>query len=176
MEFFPATHLFGATQKVHPMKTFLYLLIAALPMLAGCHKHQLQSATSKPLAPLDSSAVVKIEMKQSGFGVEPPGACPNIDVTIDFIQSTSSCVVSYFYPVKKTSTYSLSKKEMADVLKLMNVSDLEKLKESYETPIMDLPSASTKIYTAKKTYSIYDYGMEGDPLLQQLYKIVYRKS
>ena len=134
-----------------------------LTSLGGCGQ------TSKK----DSESIVKIEMNLSTFGVESDDF-PSIDAVIDFSKYTSVCVKSYYNPVNKGSTYSLTKTEMKDVLDLLKISDVQKLKAEYKVSWTDQPNSTTTIYTTKTKYVIKDYGLEGEYPLKELYKIVYK--
>lgn len=130
--------------------------------------------TSNNMPPRTSSEVVlKIEMNLSAFGVESDNF-PSIDAKIDFLKDTSLCVKSYYNPAYKDSLYQLSKAKMATLLKLVQTSDLNKLKSHYKVEHVDQPSSKTVIYTTKRTYVISDYGLKGDAPLPDMYKIVYQ--
>ncbi|WP_033417881.1 hypothetical protein [Cytophaga aurantiaca] len=149
------------------MKT-IYLLTCILIGLYSCSNGQAKNTD------IDSpDSIVKIEMNLSAFGVESDDF-PSIDVKIDFVNGTSTCVKSFYDPAHEGSTYSLTKSEMDAILKLLKISDLEKLKKEYTTNRSDQPRSKTKIYTTKKIFTIDDYGFEGEYPLQELYKIVYR--
>jgi hypothetical protein len=120
----------------------------------------------------DNETIVKIEMKLSAFGVESDDF-PSIYVVIDFAKDTSVCVKSYYDPANKGSTYSLTKTEMTDILDLLEISDVQKLKPEYKVSRPDQPNSSTTIFTSKTKYVIKDYGLEGEYPLKELYKIVY---
>ncbi|TAF59633.1 MAG: hypothetical protein EAZ57_10315 [Cytophagales bacterium] len=120
-----------------------------------------------------SEVVLKIEMNLSAFGVESDNF-PSIDAKIDFLKDTSLCVKSYYNPAYKDSLYQLSKAKMATLLKLVQTSDLNKLKSHYKVEHVDQPSSKTVIYTTKRTYVISDYGLKGDAPLPDMYKIVYQ--
>jgi len=112
-------------------------------------------------------------MNLSAFGVESDNF-PSIDVFIDFSKDYSNCIKTFYNPVYKGSTYSLTKKEMKEILKLVKSSDLEKLKKKYKVDMTDQPRSNTIIYTTKTKYTIDDYGLLGEYPLQELYKIVYK--
>jgi hypothetical protein len=57
---------------------------------------------------------------------------------------------------------------------LLNISDLEKLKNKYTIQATDQPSSTLIIYTNKRNFKIEDYGLIGDYPLQELYKRVYK--
>lgn len=139
------------------------IFILALITLTGCgHTSQNNIET-----------IVKIEMSLSAFGVESDNF-PNIDVVIDFTKGTSSCARTYYNPANKGSTYSLDKTEMTNILSLLKISDVQKLKQEYKISRTDQPSSTTVIYTTKTKYVISDYGLEGEYPLKELYKIVFK--
>lgn len=121
----------------------------------------------------DTETIVKIEMNLSAFGVESDDF-PSIDAVIDFSKDTSICVKSYYNPSYKGSTYSLTKTELTDILDLLGISDVQKLKPEYKVSRTDQPNSTTTIYTTKTKYVIKDYGLEGEYPLKELYKIVYK--
>lgn len=139
------------------------LLFIVLSTLAGCG----------PRSTVSSEEIVKIEMNLSAFGVESDFV-PSIDAVIDFSKDTSICVKTYDNPAFKGSNYSLNKSEMSEILGLLKITDLKKLKTEYRVPMSDLPTSKTVIYTTKSKYTILDYGMEGEKPLKELYKIVYK--
>lgn len=116
--------------------------------------------------------VVKIEMDLSAFGVESDDF-PSIKAVIDFAHDTSRCYKSFYNPVYKGSTYSLTKSEMMSIKKLLKISDLENLKPEYKVSRTDQPTSITKILTTKKTFVFTDYGLEGASPLKELYRLVY---
>ncbi len=142
---------------------FILTIFFVLTTLAGCGQTK----------PTDKETILKIEMKLSAFGVESDDF-PSIDALIDFSKDTSICVKSFYNPAKKGSTYSLSKTEIQSILKLLNISDIKKLKKEYKVVIVDQPSSKTIIYTNRGQYTISDYGLEGEDPLKALYKIVYK--
>jgi len=147
------------------MKRQLYIwaIITALIALTSCGQ---ASSTN-------AETIVKVEMNLSAFGVESDDF-PSIDAVIDFSKDTNVCVKSYYNPAYKGSTYSLSKTEMKDVINLLKISDVQKLKPEYKVSRTDQPNSTTIIYTSKRKYVIKDYGLEGDYPLKELYKIVYK--
>lgn len=139
------------------------LLFILLSTLAGCG----------PRSTVSSEEIVKIEMNLSAFGVESDFV-PSIDAVIDFSKDTSICVKTYYNPAFKGSSYALNESEMTEILGLLKITDLKKLKTEYRVPMSDLPTSKTVIYTTKSKYTILDYGMEGEKPLKELYKIVYK--
>ncbi len=151
------------------MRTQLYLLTFVLVGLFGCSDGQTNASANDNVNDL----LVKIEMNLSAFGVESDNF-PSIDALIDFDKDTSVCVKSFYDPAHKGSTYALTKSEMNSILKMLKIEDLAKLKKEYKVNMPDQPRSKTIIYTTKKTFFVDDYGLEGDHLLQDLYKIVYK--
>ncbi len=118
-------------------------------------------------------SIFKIEMNLSAFGVESDGF-PSIKVLIDFSKNSSTCIKTFYNPANKSSTYSLTKDEMNTILKLLKISELEKLKKEYKMEKTDQPRSKTIIYTRKTKFTIDDYGLKGAYPLQELYKIVFK--
>jgi len=151
------------------MKTQFYILTFIIVGLFSCSNGQ----TNKTTNDNSTDHVIKIEMNLSAFGVESDDF-PSIAALIDFSKDTSICVKSFYNPANKGSTYSLTKSEMNSILKLIKITDLEKLKKEYKVTKTDQSSSKIKIYTTKKIFVVDDYGLEGDYPLQELYKIVYK--
>lgn len=120
-----------------------------------------------------TDSIIRIDMNLSAFGVESD-SFPSIKVKIDFYKEYSICKKSFTNPSIKGSTYRLTEQQMADILSLLKISDLEILKESYSSNWTDQPSSKTVIHTRLKNYVINDYGLKAPSPLQELYKIVYR--
>jgi hypothetical protein len=122
----------------------------------------------------DSSFVIKkIEMALNVVGPEVGGYL-TIHASIDLMRDSSLCSRVRLNPDYQGSTYILTKAELKSIAKLLRTADLENLKKQYATELSDQPRSTTKIYTTKKTFIFDDYGLVGDPLLQQLYRIVYK--
>lgn len=117
--------------------------------------------------------ILKVEMNLSAMGVESDDF-PSINVIIDFKENTSRCVKSFYNPAYEGSVYSLTDSEMEAVKTLLELADLEALKEEYTTDYSDQPTSTIKISTIDKTYVTRDYGLKGDETLTKLYKLVYR--
>ena len=81
---------------------------------------------------------------------------------------------TYSNPAFKGSSYALNESEMTEILGLLKITYLKKLKTEYRVPMSDLPISKTVIYTTKSKYTILDYGMEGEESLKKLYKVVYK--
>lgn len=145
------------------MKLSLVLIFISFANLIGCGQ----------IAQKNTDRIVKIEMNLSAFGIESDNF-PSIDVVIDFLKDTSICVKSYYNPDYKGSTYSLNKKEMQEILNLLDISVIQNIKKSYKAKRTCQPVSKTIIYTNKTKFEYYDYGLEGDYPLQELYKIVYK--
>lgn len=139
------------------MRLRLFLIAASIIMSVSCN----------------SQNITKIELKLSAFGVESD-RYPNIEAAIDFEKGTSLCKVSYYHPDYKPFQYTLTQKEVAKVLNLLENTDLKKLKEDYTVNVSDQLTSTLKIYTTDKTYIIKDYGLKGDAPLTELYKIIYK--
>ncbi|MBC7863411.1 MAG: hypothetical protein IAF38_10580 [Bacteroidia bacterium] len=120
-----------------------------------------------------TDTIIKIEMILSAFGVESDNF-PSIHADVDFKTGLSICKKTFFNPAFKDSAYSLTKKEIATILEILNKTDLKKLKKEYTVNVTDQPSSTTTIYTSKQKFVIEDYGLKGEYPLQELYKIVYR--
>ncbi len=148
------------------MKLKPILLIALFSFLVCLSFAQTETAP-------ETNNVLKVEMNLSAMGVESDDF-PSIDVIIDFKENTSRCVKSFYNPAFEGSVYSLTDLEMQAVKILLELADLEALKEEYTTDYSDQPTSTTKIYTANKTHVIRDYGLKGDETLTKLYKLVYR--
>lgn len=151
------------------LKVKCYLITACL--VSFINTALSQSVSEKDTITADS--VIRIDMNLSSFGVESD-LFPSIEVDIDFDKDFSRCKKSFSNPNIKGSTYTLTKKQMQDVLNLLKISELEKLKGSYSVNRSDQPRSTTVIYTRHKKYVIDDYGLKGAGPLQQLYQIVYR--
>ncbi len=118
--------------------------------------------------------ISKVEMHLSAFGVESD-RWPNIDATIDFKKATSLSKVSYYHPDYKPFAYKLTEEEIAAVLRLLETTDLTKLKNNYSVSMSDQPSSTLKIHTSSgAVFTIKDYGLKGDAPLPELYRIVYK--
>lgn len=126
-----------------------------------------------PRSTVSPEEIVKIEMNLSAFGVESDFV-PSIDAVIDFSKDTSICVKTYYNPAYKGSSYALNESEITEILGLLKITDLKKLKMEYRVPMSDLPTSKTVIYTTKSKYTILDYGLEGEEPLKKLYKVVYK--
>lgn len=130
------------------------------------------SFTQTEMAP-EINNILKVEMNLSAMGVESDDF-PSIDAILDFRENTSRCVKSFYNPAYEGSVYSLTDSEMESVKTLLELADLEALKEEYTIPYSDQPTSIIKIYTIEKTYLIKDYGLKGEKLLTKLYELVYR--
>lgn len=155
-------------RRYREMKKVLFSIPLLILFLCAC-------TTAPEVAPdtVETDSIIKIEMHLSAMGVESDDF-PNINVTVDFQKDSNRCHKWYFHPDKAASTYVLSKEEMQSILKLLKISDLEKLKEKYTVNMTDQATSTTTIYTTKTKFVIKDYGLRGEYPLQPLYKIVYR--
>jgi hypothetical protein len=125
----------------------------------------------KKTFPADS--VTRIEMYLSAFGVESDDFL-SIDVYSNFANDSSYCHKSYYNPANKDSVYTLSKDELKTIKELLNIAALGKLKPEYTVDKTDQPCSTTEIFTTRQAFTIKDYGLVGDPPLQELYEIVYK--
>ena len=112
-------------------------------------------------------------MHLNAFGVESDDF-PTIDAHIDFRKDSSNCTKSYYNPALKAVNYKLTNDEIKKILRLLQGSDLYKLKHEYRVNKTDQPASTIIIYTSQKNFAIKDYGLEGDYLLQDLYEAVYK--
>lgn len=117
--------------------------------------------------------ILKVDMHLSAFGVESDDF-PSIDASIDFTHNSSVCYKTYYDPAYKGSTYHLSNGEMSQALALLQKADFESLKKCYRVAKTDQPLSTITVYTDSKTYSIEDYGLQGEYPLQKLYSLVYK--
>lgn len=95
------------------------------------------------------NAVLKIEMNLGSFGVESEGY-PSIHVFINLSTDSSICKKFYDNPKYKDSTYFLSKNEIQQIYRILNNTDLEKLKNKYTVNQSDRPKSTTTFYTNTK--------------------------
>ncbi len=109
----------------------------------------------------------------SPFGVESDDF-PSIDGEIDFVNKKGSCHKWFYDPANKDSTYSFSRSEIDDVLRLLQNSDLHKLKKDYTVKYSDQPTSTLIVTTSSETLTFRDYGLEGDEPLRKIYKIIYK--
>jgi hypothetical protein len=133
----------------------------------------LSCAGSTPKADTRPNRTLKVEMHLSAFGVESDNF-PNIDALIDLSADSSYCKKWFYDPAHKTSVYRLTKKEMREVLQLVNSSAIHTLKKEYTIPSTDQPTSTMTVYSTTDTLQCKDYGLEGPSPLKELYKIVYK--
>lgn len=119
--------------------------------------------------------VLKIEMDLSSFGVESEGY-PSVHAFINLTTDSSNCKKSYYDLKYQDSAYSLSKKEMRQIHKILDNTDLEKLKNKYSVDRSDQPKSTITFYTNSKKIVVEDYGLNGEYPLKDLYKIVYKTN
>jgi hypothetical protein len=112
-------------------------------------------------------------MRLSAFGVESD-TYPSIAATLNFKHHTSRCERSYYNPAYPSSTYQLSTEEMRKVQQLLQQANLAKLKPNYSTTRTDQPTSTIVICTTSQTFTIKDYGLEGDAPLSEIYHLVYK--
>ena len=151
------------------MQKGIYLIVIILFSFCSCSNIRNKTIKERTVP----EAILKIEMTLSAFGVESD-SFPSIDAVIDFVNDSSHCEKSFYNPAIKGSVYSLNKSEIKSILKLLNISELEKLKSKYTDQKTDQPTSTLAIYTTKRKFKIEDYGLNGDYPLQELYKRVYR--
>lgn len=149
------------------MQKRLYFLIIIAFTFSHCANNQ------NNITDGTTDSILKIEMRLSAFGVESDDF-PSIDADIDFVNDSSRCRKWFYNPAFKDSTYSLSKNEIENILKILTNSDLTKLKKEYTVSKSDQPRSIITIYTSKQKFIINDYGLEGEYPLQKLYDIVYK--
>jgi hypothetical protein len=145
-------------------KLFFFLIVAA--SFYNCRSQQYTTKTIP-------DSITRLEMNLSAFGVEADNF-PSIKAHIDFLNDSSSCEKTYYNATFKPSTYRLTSTEIKKVLQLLRATDFNKLKTEYSVSKTDQPNSITIIYLGQKTFTIKDYGLEGDYPLQELYKIVYK--
>jgi hypothetical protein len=143
---------------------FLFSLALAL---SGSSYGSLASHSEK------SRTILKVDMHLSAFGVESEDF-PSIDANIDFTHHSSVCYKTYYDPAYRGSTYHLSNGEMSQVLALLQKADFENFKKCYRVAKTDQPSSTITVHTESKTYTIEDYGLQGEYPLQKLYSLVYK--
>ncbi|GAB5526186.1 MAG: hypothetical protein Roseis2KO_40580 [Roseivirga sp.] len=151
---------------VNTMKQLILILTFVL-----CTEAKGQSDIIDQISQIDS--VQRIEMSLSAFGVESD-SFPSIEVEIDFLKNYSLCKKTFYNPAFKPSDYSLTERQMKDILDLLKISELESLKEEYSVNWSDQPRSITTVYTKHKKFVFNDYGLEGPEPLKTLYKLVYR--
>jgi hypothetical protein len=142
-------------------------LFAIIVTFSSCSSHNTTTVSKA------TSSIDKVEMKLSAFGVESD-KFPSIAVYLDFVKDSSHCAKSYYNPSFKNSSYTLSGSEMKKVLDLLQKCDLEKLKPEYTISKSDQPTSVLTVYTNTKTFTVKDYGLEGEYPLKELYSIVYK--
>jgi hypothetical protein len=150
------------------MKRF-YILVIMIFAFIHCSNSQDRAVNNKPLA----TAFTKMEMHLSAYGVESDNF-PSIDISIDFVNNSSSCRKWFYNPAFKDSVYSFSKNVTDNILQILRRTDWGKIKKEYTTQASDQPASTITIYTEANKFTIKDYGLKGDAPLQELYKIGYK--
>lgn len=117
--------------------------------------------------------ILRVDMHLSALGVESDDF-PSIDASIDFAHNSNVCTKTYYNPAYKGSAYHLSGGEVRQLLVLLQKADFEILKKRYRVSKTDQPTSTIIVHTDSKTYSIEDYGLEGDYPLQKMYSLVYK--
>jgi hypothetical protein len=156
------------------MRKRFYLLIFYFGtfIIFACDQAINKEAYTSNCKPIIDS-IYRIEMRLSSFGVESD-YCPSINADIDFVNNTSTCKKWFDNPQFKDTSYSLSVPEMKTVLKILENSDLKRLKKEYRVELSDQPTSTITIFTKKQKFIIMDYGLNGENPLPTLYKIVYK--
>jgi hypothetical protein len=150
------------------MKKLSFLFLLAI-LFTNCKSQEQNQHLNR-----NSDSIIYIEMHLSAFGVESD-TYPSIDAEIDFLSQTSICNRWYYNPeTKGDGDYVLSKEEMENLRKIAGSMDLEKAEKAYNTNKTDQPNSTLIIYTQKKRYEFYDYGLVGNAVLQKIYRIVYK--
>jgi hypothetical protein len=147
----------------------LYILAIVVFAFTHCSNNQSAIINNTPF----TDSFTKIEMHLSAYGVESDNF-PSIDVSIDFVNNSSTCHKWFYNPAFKDSTYSFSKNVTDSILQILKRTDWEKIKKEYTTQASDQPTSTIIIFTASRKFTIKDYGLKGDEPLQELYKIGYK--
>jgi hypothetical protein len=147
----------------------IYILVIIVLAFAYCSNSQDKAISDKPL----TDTFTKIEMHLSAYGVESDDF-PSIDVSIDFVNNSSSCRKWFYNPAFKDSTYSFSKNVTDSILQILKRTDWEKIKKEYTVSKSDQPSSTITIFTESRKFIIKDYGLKGDGPLRELYTIGYK--
>jgi hypothetical protein len=142
------------------MKHLIALLFISLVTI-GC--------SSKP----DTEKVLRVNGHLNAFGVENDHA-PTIDVNVDFVTNKAAAQRAYYNPAVKASVYTLQAAEISKLKEIIEQADLSKLKQDYRITKTNQPASLITIVTDKKTYTIGDYGLEGEAPLPEIYKIIYK--
>lgn len=122
---------------------------------------------------ITNDSILNIKMYLSAYGVESDDY-PNINAYIDFKKDSSFCHKWFFNPKNLPSNYVLNKKEVEQVLSILQKTNLKKLKKEYRVEWTDQPTSTLIIQTHKRKYIIQDYGLEAEASLKKLYEIVYK--
>ena len=131
------------------------------------------SPTDQEVSGTTKTAISKLEMHLSAFGVESDDF-PSIDVYVDFLNDSSNCHKWYYDPKHKDSTYHLTPGEIKKILSLLETTDLGKIKTDYTSQMSDQPASTTTIFAGQQQFVIRDYGLQaGDPF-KTLYQLVYK--
>jgi hypothetical protein len=151
----------------------IFGILFVIILFVGCGTTSKNGASKEGV-----SSILKLEMKLSAFGVESDDF-PSIEAKIDFMKKSSSCKKSYYHPSYKDSVYSLTEKEMIEVLEILADLDLKEMKKDYtvnfaDVNITDQPSSTMTIYTMDGTYIVHDYGLKASKPLKTIYKIIYK--
>lgn len=132
-----------------------------------------QSCKVRPLKQANPDIVKRIELRLSAFGVESDGF-PSINAIVDLQSDTSYCIVSYYDPKFRDTTYRLTKATMDSIRYFVAHGDINMLKRKYTVSMTDQPTSTTIFYFSDKEIAISDYGLEGPFPLKELYGLVYK--
>jgi hypothetical protein len=133
-------------------KLFFFLIVVT--SFCNCSSQQ---DTNKTI----TYSITRVEMKLSAFGVEADDF-PSIEAHIDFLNDSSRCEKTYYNPAFKPSTNRLISTEIKKVLRLLRMTDINKLKIEYSVSKTDQPTSTTTIYFGQRTFVVNDYGLAGD--------------
>lgn len=150
------------------MQRPLFALLLITCSFAGC-----KTQPTGPNTNTNRESITSLEMNLSAFGVESD-SFPSIRVFINFLTDSSKGDRSYYNPAIKPSTYTLTRSEIKEILKLLESPEFEKLNSEYSVTKTDQPTSIVRIYAGHKTTSIKDYGLEGPYPLPELYKLAYK--
>ena len=142
-------------------KSLLYLFLL---LSASCSS--VSQEKSKPV-------LLKIEVHLSAYGVESDHI-PSIRGIVDFEADSSFFQRSFYNPALKASTYSLSKAERDSLHKMINQADFTKLKLVYKNNTSDQPTSTITFAWKDRQLKIEDYGLKGAPVLEEIYRLIYK--
>jgi len=132
---------------------------------------------TKCQSPSHSDAPKEVEFTLIKFHLtgDAEGCCfGGIDGTIDFLRDTSYFVITDFTSKKPISSYKLSKLEIDTIQALVRLINFPWKPKSERFTVTDQSTSNTMFCRGTDTFSISDYGLNGDQPLQDIYKIVYK--